>query len=134
MAQKRKEPACSLPQMLATVLTGGLLAFGICMAGLAVGAAFISWGKLGEEAMFRICCISQGIGCLVGGIYTAQTCGSRRLLVALGAAVVCFLLWVTVALLFYGMADVSSAAASFVATVAGGAAAGLLSAGIKGGR
>ncbi|MCD8190516.1 MAG: YrzE family protein [Clostridiales bacterium] len=93
MAQRKKEPALSPAAAGATVLTGGLLAFGVCLAVLAGAAGLMAVGKLGEGATFRACCLGAALGGFVGGLYAALCCKSRLLPVALAAAGVSFLLW-----------------------------------------
>lgn len=131
MAQRRKELTISPAEAASTILTGGLLAFGICVVCLAGTAGLISLGKLGEDVMFQACCLGSVLGALVGGIYTARTCRCRMLPVALGTALLYFLMWVLIGVMFYGEISLPAAGAFFAASLAGGILAGILSAGVK---
>lgn len=130
MAQRRKEPVLSLPVAAGTVVTGGLLDFGVSVVCLAAAAGLITLGKLGEAGMFQACCIGCFLGGVIGGAYTALNCRSRMLLVALGAAAVGTVLWMLVGTLFYGGITLGSAGAFLAVSLIGGGVAGMVSAGL----
>lgn len=131
MANRRKESAIGLPQAISTVITGGLLAFGVCVVCMAGAAGLISVGKLGEQSMFQVCCFGCALGCLIGGFYAAKTCGSRLLPVALTASALSFLLWVAAGVALYGSVSLRTGGAYLIASLTGGAVAGVCSAGGK---
>ncbi|MCC8075966.1 MAG: TIGR04086 family membrane protein [Clostridiales bacterium] len=126
MAQRKKEAALSPAAAGATVLTGGLLAFGVCLAVLAGAAGLMAVGKLSEGAMFRACCLGAALGGFAGGLYAALSCKSRLLPVALAAAGVSFLLWLLAGAAVYGSVSPGSAGALLAASLAGGGAAGVV--------
>ncbi len=126
MAQRKKESALSPAAAGVTVLTGGLLAFGVCLAVLAGAAGLMAVGKLGEEAMFRACCLGAALGGFVGGLYTALSCKNRLLPVALAAAGVSFLLWLLAGAAVYGSVSPGSAGALLAASLVGGGVAGVV--------
>lgn len=131
MAQRRKEPALSLPVAAGTVVTGGLLAFGVSIVCLTAAAGLITLGKLGETGMFRACCIGCFLGSVIGGAYTALSCRSRMLVVALGAAAVGAVLWMLVGTLLYGGITLGPAGAFLTVSLTGGGVAGVVCASLR---
>ncbi|MCQ2441866.1 MAG: hypothetical protein MJ077_01870 [Oscillospiraceae bacterium] len=85
---RKTTPSISPAMMTATLLTGALVAFGVCGLGLALSAGLVLAGRLGEDAVTRCCCVSLGIGCFIGGLYTALSCKVRMLAASLGAGLI----------------------------------------------
>lgn len=128
MPQKgRKTPQGLSPAMTAaTLLTGGLLAFGLCGAGLALSTALVLAGRLGEDVLLRCCCLSLGAGCFGGGLYAAGSCGCRMMAVSLGAGMVCFGIWAVIGLCCGGGISPALAGTYLLTAGAGSGCAGLL--------
>ena len=81
------------------LLLGGLLALGIALLLLLLGAAAVSKGVLGQDISSRITVIACVIGCLVGGRFSCSFSRTKRLFIGLATGAVCFLLILAIGLL-----------------------------------
>lgn len=114
------------------LLVGGLLALGIELMVLLIGAMAVSKGILRVDAAPQITAAACLLGCLIGAWFTCARWQNRRLLAGLGTGLVCFVLILAVALLSgdgleIGMQGLLELAACLV----GGGLAGLLAGGRK---
>ena len=104
MNQKEKKSESQLVQLVSSLMSGVLLAFGIS--------------------------VLSAVGCFCGGVYTALSCRKRMLLLGVVTGVVYYVAWTIIGLLCYSDVAVLDGVRNFVAAVIGGAAAGFLCAGL----
>lgn len=122
---RKQTYSLSAAAITATILSGGLLAFGVCGAGLAGCSGLVLMGRLGEGAILRCCCICLAVGCFLGSLYAAGSCRTRVLPISLGAGLFCWAVWVTLGILAGGAA-LGRAGLFLCMTLLGSGAAGLL--------
>lgn len=113
--------------MTAGVFLGGLLALGVELLVLLLGAVAVSQGILREEATAQLTAAACVLGGLVGGWMSCAWWPGKRLIAGLGAGAVCFLLILAVGLasgeeLSFGV----QALIELAGCLCGGAIAGLL--------
>ena len=109
------------------VMLGGLLALGVELTVLLLGAAAVSGGILKEDAAAQVTAAACVVGCLAGGLLACTRCGSKRLLAGLAAGAVCFLLILAVGLLMGdGLQLDAQALIELAGCLCGGAIAGML--------
>lgn len=72
MSQKEKKAESQLLQLVSSLLSGVLLAFGISVLLLFCAAHLVASGKLGEAVALNAEVIASAVGCLCGGVYTAR--------------------------------------------------------------
>ncbi|HIT02811.1 MAG TPA: TIGR04086 family membrane protein [Candidatus Enterenecus merdae] len=109
------------------VLLGGLLALGVELILLLLGAMAISNGIVKQGAALQLTAAACVIGCLVGGRLACAWWPARRLLAGLAAGGVCFLLILAVGLLWGGELSLGlQALIELAGCLCGGAIAGLL--------
>ena len=119
-------------QMATAVVLGGLLALGVELVLLLLGAVAVSRGILKEDAAPQITAAACVLGCLVGGLLACARWKSRRLLGGLAAGVVCYLLILAVGLLMSdGLELGSQALIELAGCLCGGGLAGMLGGGRK---
>lgn len=126
--RRRESAGRTLPQMVTTILSGGLLAFGTALVLLLAAAWLMSSGKLGEGLTTQVCIGAAALGGLVGGFYTARTLRWRVLPAALGAALTGALLWVLAGAAGFGTVSAAGVGRLLAASLAGGGIAGILAA------
>lgn len=90
MQKRGRKPTQSLSPATAasTLLAGGLLCLGSCGLGLAVCAWLVLVGRLSLDHTTLCCRICMGIGCFIGGLYSALSSRTRMLAMALGTGLV----------------------------------------------
>lgn len=121
-------------QMVTAVVLGGLLALGIELMVLLLGAAAVSNGILKEDAAAQVTAAACVLGCLIGGLLACTRWSSRRLLAGLAVGVMCYLLILAVGLLLGdGFQPGPQALVELAGCLCGGAVAGVFG-GRKGGK
>lgn len=120
-------------QMVTAVALGGLLALGIELMVLLIGAAAVSNGIWKEDAACQVTAAACALGCLAGGLLACTRWSSRRLLAGLAVGAVCYLLILAVGLLMSDEFQLGTQALIELAgCLSGGAIAGLFSGRKKG--
>ena len=126
--RKAEAQGANAVQMVTAVALGGLLALGIELTVLLLGAAAVSNGILKEDAAIRVTAAACVLGCLAGGLLACSRWSSRRLLAGLATGAVCCLLIVAVGLLMGdGFQFGAQALIELAGCLCGGAVAGLFS-------
>ena len=129
---KAEERGANAVQMATGVALGGLLALGIELVVLLLGAAAVSRGIVKDSAAPQLTAAACVLGCFAGGLLACAKWKSRRLLGALAAGAVCYLLILAVGLLMSEtLALGGQALIELAGCLCGGALAGLLSGGRK---
>lgn len=106
---------------------GGLLALGIELIVLLLGAVAVSRGILRPDASAQVTAAACLLGCLIGGSFACRSWPTRRLLVGLGTGCVCFVLILAVALLMGDNFEIGlQGLIELAACLVGGGLAGLL--------
>ena len=114
-------------QTVTAVMLGGLLALGVELMVLLLGAAAVSNGILKEGAAAQVTAAACVVGCFAGGLLVCTRCGSRRLLAGLAVGGVCCLLILAVGLLMGdGLRLGAQALIELAGCLCGGAIAGML--------
>ena len=114
-------------QMIVALLLGGMLALGVEILILLLGAVAVSNGVLLEEGATRITVIACVLGCLIGGWFSCGRWAARRLLAGLGTGLVCFLLILVTGMLMGGGQEFGTQGLiELAACLCGGGGAGLL--------
>ena len=109
------------------VMLGGLLALGVALMVLLVGAIAVSGGILKEDSSAQVTAAACVAGCFVGGLLACTRCASRRLPAGLAVGGVCCLLIVAVGLLMGDELQLGAQALIELAgCLCGGAIAGML--------
>ena len=117
-------------QTVTAVMLGGLLALGVELMVLLLGAAAVSNGILKEDAAAQVTAAACVVGCLAGGLLACTRCSSKRLLAGLAVGGVCCLLIIAVGLLMGdGLRLGAQALIELAGCLCGGALAGMLCAG-----
>jgi putative membrane protein (TIGR04086 family) len=115
-------------QMVTAVMLGGLLALGVELTVLLLGAAAVSNGILKEDSAAQVTAAACVVGGLAGGLLACSRWSSRRLIAGLAVGIVCCLLILAVGLLMGdGFQPGPQALIELAGCLCGGAAAGLLS-------
>ena len=107
-------------QMVTAVMLGGLLALGVELTVLLLGAAAVSNGILKEDSAAQVTAAACVVGGLAGGLLACSRWSSRRLIAGLAVGIVCCLLG-------DGFQPGPQALIELAGCLCGGAAAGLLS-------
>lgn len=97
--RKTEAQGINAVQMVTAVALGGLLALGVELMVLLLGAAAVSNGILKEDAAPQVTAAACVLGCLIGGALACGRWKSRRLLAGLSTGAVCWLLILAVGLL-----------------------------------
>ena len=114
-------------RMMAGALLGGLLALGVELIVLLLGAYAISHGILKEDVSVQLTAAACVIGGIAGGWLTCSWWPSRRFLAGLSAGLICFLLIATIGLLWGEAFTVGiQALVEMAGCLCGGAISGLL--------
>jgi len=119
-------------QMATGVALGGLLALGMELFILLLGALAVSRGILKEDAAPQLTAAACVLGCLAGGLLACARWKSRRFLGGIATGAVCYLLILAVGLLMSDSLRLGAQALIELAgCLCGGALAGLLGGGRK---
>ena len=114
-------------QMATGVVLGGLLALGVELVILLLGAMAVSNGIIKEDAVPQLTAAACVLGCFGGGLLACARWKSRRLLGGLAAGAVCYLLILAVSLLMSdGLVLGAQALIELAGCLCGGALAGML--------
>ena len=125
--RKAEAQGSSAVQTVTAVMLGGLLALGVELMVLLLGAAAVSNGILKEGAAAQVTAAACVVGCLAGGLLACSRCGSKRLLAGLAVGAVCCLLILAVGLLMGdGLRLDAQALIELAGCLCGGALAGML--------
>ena len=125
--RKAEAQGAGAVRMVTAVMLGGLLALGVELMVLLLGAVAVSNGILKEDAAAQVTAAACVVGCLAGGLLACTRCGSRRLLVGLAVGAVCCLLILAVGLLMGdGLRLGAQALIELAGCLCGGAIAGML--------
>ena len=129
---KAEERGTDAVQMATGVALGGLLALGLQLVILLLGALAVSNGILKEDASLQLTAAACVLGCFGGGLLACSRWRSRRLLGGLAAGLACWLLILAVGLLMSdGLVLGVQALIELAGCLCGGALAGLLGGGKK---
>lgn len=130
--RKAEAQGTNAVQMVTAVALGGLLALGVELMILLLGALAVSNGVLKEDAAPQVTAAACVIGCFCGGLLACARWKSRRLLGGLAVGAVCYLLILAVGLLMSdGIALNAQALIELAGCLCGGALAGMLGSGRK---
>ena len=125
--RKAEAQGSGAAQAVTAVMLGGLLALGVELTVLLLGAVAVSNGILKEDAAAQVTAAACVVGCLAGGLLACTRCGSRRLLAGLAVGAVCCLLILAVGLLMGdGLRLGAQALIELAGCLCGGAIAGVL--------
>lgn len=124
MSQKEKKAESQLLQLVSSLLSGVLLAFGISVLLLFCAAHLVASGKLGEAVALNAEVIASAVGCLCGGVYTALSCRKADALLGIATGVAYYAAWTVIGLLCYTDVSVLDGVRNLIAAVAGGGLAG----------
>ena len=114
-------------QTVTAVMLGGLLALGVALMVLLLGAVAVSNGILKEDAAAQVTAAACVAGCFVGGLLACTHCSSKRLPAGLAVGGVCCLLILAVGLLMGdGLKLGAQALIELAGCLCGGAIAGML--------
>ena len=127
---KAEERGTNAVQMATGVVLGGLLALGVELMILLLGALAVSNGVLKEDSASQLTAAAGVVGCIIGGMLACYRWRDRRLLGGHAAGMVCYLLILAVSLL---MSDAPALGAQALIELAGCLCGGAL-AGMLGGR
>lgn len=97
--RKAETQGVNAAQMVTAVVLGGLLALGVELMVLLLGAAAVSSGILKEDVAPQLTAAACVLGCLIGGALACTRWKSHRLLAGLAVGMVCYLLILAVGLL-----------------------------------
>lgn len=126
--RKGETQGTSAVQMTLSVLLGGLLALGVELVILLLGAVAVSKGILKDSAGTQLTVVACVAGCLAGGRLVCAQWPAYRLLAGLAAGGVCFLLILAVGLLTSDSFEIGlQGLIELAACLCGGAIAGLFS-------
>lgn len=131
MNQKEKKSETQLVQLVSSLMSGVLLAFGISVLLLFCAAHLVAAGTLGEKIALNAEIIASAVGCFCGGIYTALSCRKRMLLLGIVTGAVYYAAWTVIGLLSYADVAVLDGVRNLIAAVTGGGIAGFLCAGLR---
>ena len=125
--RKAEAQGSNAVQMVTAVAIGGLLALGVELMVLLLGAVAVSNGILKEDAAAQVTAAACVIGCLAGGFAACTRWKSKRLLAGLATGTVCYLLILAVGLLMGdGFRLGAQALIELAGCLCGGALAGML--------
>ena len=125
--RKAEAQGAGAVQTVTAVMLGGLLALGVELTVLLLGAAAVSGGILKEDAAAQVTAAACVVGCLAGGLLACCRCASKRLLAGLAVGAVCCLLILAVGLLMGdGLRLGAQALIELAGCLCGGALAGML--------
>lgn len=129
---KAEERGTNAVQMATGVMLGGLLALGVELVILLLGALAVSNGILKEDSAPQLTAAACVLGCFAGGLLACSRWQSKRLLGGLAAGTVCYLLVLAVGLLMSDGTELGiQALIELAGCLCGGALAGMLGGGRK---
>lgn len=124
---KAEERGTNAVQMATGVLLGGLLALGVALMVLLLGAVAVSNGVWKEDSAPQLTAAACVLGSFIGGLLACSKWREGRLLGGLSAGVVCYLLILAVGLLMSDGAELGvQALIELAGCLCGGALAGML--------
>lgn len=124
--RKGEAQGANAAQMVTSVALGGLLALGVELMVLLLGAVAVSNGILKEDAAAQVTAAACVLGCLIGGLLACSRWSARRLLAGLAVGAVCYLLILAVSLLMgEGFQPGPQALVELAGCLLGGAVAGV---------
>lgn len=127
---RRTEPGRSRSRPAAAVILGALVALGVELIVLFLGAAAVSAGILKQDTTMQVTAAACLIGCLAGGSLSSVRWNSGRLIAGVLTGLLCFALILTVALLREGTPELGTQALIECAgCLVGGGIAGVLAGG-----
>ena len=130
--RKAETQGFNAAQMVTAVVLGGLLALGVELMVLLLGAVAVSNGVLKEDSAPQLTAAACVLGCLIGGCLACTRWKSRRLLAGLASGGVCYLLILAVGLLMSDSFELGlQALIELAACLCGGAIAGMFGGGKK---
>ena len=125
--RKAEAQGSGAAQAVTAVMLGGLLALGVALMVLLLGAVAVSDGILKEDAAAQVTAAACVAGCFVGGLLACTRCESKRLPAGLAVGGVCCLLILAVGLLMGdGLRLGAQALIELAGCLCGGAIAGML--------
>ena len=125
--RKAEAQGSGAAQAVTAVMLGGLLALGVALMVLLLGAVAVSNGVLKEDSAAQVTAAACVAGCFAGGLLACSRCGSKRLPAGLAVGGVCCLLIAAVGLLMGdGLRLGAQALIELAACLCGGALAGVL--------
>lgn len=111
-----------------SLLLGSLLALGIELVILLIGAIAVSKGIFRSDASSQITAAACLVGCLAGGCFTGRSWQSKRLLAGIASGAICYILILMLALLTGGgVENGAQALMEMICCLVGGGLAGVLS-------
>ncbi len=124
--RKAEVQGANAVQMTVAVVLGGLLALGVELVILLLGAVAVSKGILRDNISPQLTAAACVVGCLIGGTLTCARWNSRRLLAGLATSAVCYLLVLAVGLLMNNGPELGlQALIELAGCLCGGALAGM---------
>ena len=124
-AETRQAPSAA--RLTFALVLGGLLALGVELMILLLGAVAVSKGILRVDSAPQITAAACLVGCLAGGGFACRRWQTRRLLVGLASGGVCFVLILAVALISGNDFEIGvQGLIELAACLVGGGLAGLL--------
>ena len=115
-------------QMATGVALGGLLALGVELIVLLLGAVAVSSGILKEDSALQLTVVACVLGCTAGGMLACTRWKSRRLLAGLATGTVCYLLILAIGLLMSDRFELGmQALVELAGCLCGGGIAGMFS-------
>ena len=129
--RKTEARGANAVEMTAAAVLGGLLALGVAMVVLLLGAVAVSNGILKQDVTPQITALACVLGSLSGGVLTCLRWKARYLPGGLAAGLVCYLLILAVGLLSGGDFSLGlQALIELAGCLCGGALAGVLCGGV----
>ena len=129
--RKAEAQGSGAAQAVTAVMLGGLMALGVALMVLLLGAVAVSNGILKEDVAVQVTAAACVAGCFVGGLLACTRCGSKRLPAGLAVGGVCCLLILAVGLLMGdGLQLGAQALIELAGCLCGGAIAGMLCGGM----
>lgn len=126
MHKSETRQAGGAAQLTLALVLGGLLALGIELVVLLLGAVAVSKGILRADTAPQITAAACLFGCLIGGSFACRRWPTKRLLIGVGTGCVCFVLILAVALMMGDNFEIGiQGLIELAACVVGGGLAGL---------
>ncbi len=130
MNQKEKKSETQLVQVVSSLMSGVILAFGISILLLFLAAHLVASGTLGETVALNAEVVASGIGCFCGGLYAALSCRKRMLLLGVTTGIIYYVAWVIIGFVCYSSVEALAGVRNLIAAVIGGGMAGFICAGL----
>lgn len=127
MRKSEEEQGTKIVHSMLGILLGGVVGFLVCVALLAVFSLLIARGLLDEDLMYRMAVAGCFVGALAGGTVSVRRAKGKRLFMGMAAGAAMFLLILILgAFLYSGFNPSDGGLGLLIASLAGGAAAGIL--------